>query len=225
MKPPRRTAILLAAVILTSLAGPGCRAWQFGAPTLQRFDIRSVHVPMIESDSFRKFLGVRLTEAVVKDIELNTSYVVTGAARADSFLVARIRYDDKTVLGETVNDDPRLIQVGMRVEVTWVDRNGAPLMQRQTVRISDDYDFIPESGQSMVTTQQEIIDRIARPNCQPDGNHLVVRNPGYEIANPGLDLGFETRLAGRTGYRLWVHEGREYGSCTSRPTAWRSILG
>ena len=36
---------------------------------------------------------------------------------------------------ETINDDPRVIQVGMRIEATWVDRNGAPLMQRQLLRI------------------------------------------------------------------------------------------
>ena len=154
--------IRISGMVLLALLAGGCQAWHFGAPSLQRFDIRSVHVPMIESDSYRRFLGIRLTEAVVKDIELNTSYVVTSAARADSFLVARLRRDDKIVLAETLNDDPRLIQVGMRVELTWVDRNGAPLMQRQVVRINNDYDFIPESGQSMVTTQQEVINRIAR---------------------------------------------------------------
>ena len=162
MSHAKSTCLAVAGLTIGVTMLVGCQAWHFGAPTLQRFDIRTVHVPMIESDSFRKFPGVRLTEAVVKEIELNTAYTVTAADRADSFLVARLRYDDKTVLAESANDDPRLIRVGMRVEVTWVDRNGAPLMQRQTVRISNDYDFIPETGQSMMTTQQEIIEKLAR---------------------------------------------------------------
>ncbi len=140
----------------------GCQSYHFGAPTLHRFDIRSVHVPIIESDSFRRFLGVRLTEAVVKEIELNTPYCIATAERADSFLLARVREDSKRVQAETINDDPRVIEAELRVEVTWNDRSGAPLMQRQVLRISREADFIPESGQSLTTAQQELIERIAR---------------------------------------------------------------
>ncbi len=162
--PPRSNSTLgWLPLVLICLLGPGgCQAYQFGAPTMHRFEIRSVHVPMVETDSFRKFLGPQLTEALVKQIELDTPYLVTSAARADSFLVARIRFENKRVLAETINDDARLIQVGMRVEATWVDRNGAPLMQRQVLRVSDDVDFIPESGQSLTTAQTQLTHRLAK---------------------------------------------------------------
>ena len=129
---------------------------------MHRFEIRSVHVPIVESDSFRRFLGPRLTEAIVKQIERDTSYRIASSTTADSFLVARIRFDGKRVRAENINDDPRVIQEEIRVEATWVDRNGAPLMQRQLLRISDSADFIPEAGQSLTTAQQEVIDRLAR---------------------------------------------------------------
>jgi hypothetical protein len=151
------------AILLTGAAIQcGCQAYQFGAPTMHRFEIRTVHVPIIESDSFRRFLGVRLTEAVVKEIELNTPFTIASADRADSFLVARIRHDSKRTQAESINDHPRVIETDLRVEVSWSDRGGQPLMQRQMLKISREVDFIPEAGQSITTAQQALIDRIAR---------------------------------------------------------------
>ena len=62
---------------------------------------------MIESDSFRRDLGERLTEAVVKEIELKTPYKVVGTPDADSVLAARLVGDTKRVIVENQNDDPR----------------------------------------------------------------------------------------------------------------------
>ena len=49
----------LAAVILLS----GCAGYQIGNRALYRPDIRTVHVPVVQSDSYRRYLGERLTEA------------------------------------------------------------------------------------------------------------------------------------------------------------------
>jgi hypothetical protein len=160
--PRRRSWFAITTLAVCLAAGAGCKAYQFGTPTMHRFEIRTIHVPIIESDSFRRYLGVRLTEAVVKEIELNTPFALASPERADSFLVARIRRDTKQVLAETANDDPRVVQTGLRVEVSWTDRNGAPLMNRQVLRIDQSVDFIPEGGQSLTTAQQELIDEIAR---------------------------------------------------------------
>ena len=66
------------------------------------------------------------------------------------------------MVGENRFDEARSVGVGWVVEVDWVDRAGTPLMQRQTVRISEDAVFIPEGGQSLTTAQQEVIERVAR---------------------------------------------------------------
>lgn len=117
---------------------------------------------MFESDSDRRFLGQRLTEAVVKEVELNTPLTITDPQIADSFVRGRLIRDAKRIAGENVNDEPRTIQVAWVVEVDWVDRAGVPLMQRQKIRISRDADFVPEGGQSISTAQQRVIEHVAR---------------------------------------------------------------
>ena len=140
----------------------GCRGYNLGNQQLFRPDIRSVHVPIFESDSFRQTVGQQLTEATIKEIELSTPLTISDPALANSFLQGRIVRERKRVNGENISDDPRSLQVEYRVEVTWVDRAGTPLMQRQSVRIDNDVDFIPEGGQSITTAQYELFRRIAR---------------------------------------------------------------
>ena len=117
---------------------------------------------MFESDSYRRFIGQRTTEAVIKEVELTTPLTITNPQIADSFIRGRIIRESKSVVGENRFDDPRSLRAGWVVEIDWVDRAGTPLMQRQTVRISEDSVFIPEGGQSLSTAQQEIIERVAR---------------------------------------------------------------
>ena len=140
----------------------GCASYHLGSQHLYRSDIRTVHVFMFESDSDRRYLGQRLTEAIVKEIELNTPLTITDPQIADSFVRGKLIRETKRVAGENINDEPRTLGVNWIVEVDWVDRAGVPLMQRQTVRINRDAEFIPEGGQSMATAQQEIIERMAR---------------------------------------------------------------
>src|SRR5687768_8924245 len=71
---------------LVWLTFPGCAGYQLGQRSLYRPDIRTVHVPVVQSDSYRRYLGERLTEAVVKQIELKTPYKVVGSDSADSVL-------------------------------------------------------------------------------------------------------------------------------------------
>jgi hypothetical protein len=144
--------LLLAAGLL--LTGLGCAGYHMGNQFLYRNDIRSVHVAIFETDSYRRFLGQRLTEAVVKQI--------SDPRLADSFVQGRILRDTKRVLSETRDDDPRALQYGWQLEVTWVDRAGVPLMQRQVLRIDEDIDFIPEGGQSLATAEMEMVERLAR---------------------------------------------------------------
>lgn len=157
----RLSTTLFLLVTMMMVMSSGCRAYRFGAPTMHRMEIRSVHIPVFESDSYRRFLGQRLTEAVVKQIQRDTPFIITTAARADSILTGRIIRDTKRVLSETENDDPRALQAELQLEVQWNDRGGVPLMDRQTLRLTRDVDFIPEGGQSLTTAQQELIDRLA----------------------------------------------------------------
>lgn len=158
-------------LIATSLlATTGCAGYQLGAQSLYRPDIRTVHVPMFESDSYRRNLGERLTEAVVKEIERSSTYkVVHDPAMADSILTGRLVSDRKVVLNENRNDEPRDVQVELVVQISWVDRRGESVMPnaaftlaQQGFSVTQLPDYIPEAGQSVSTAQQEGLTRIAQ---------------------------------------------------------------
>jgi len=147
---------------------PGCAGYQLGNQTLYPPHIRTVYVPVIESSSFRRNLGERLTEAVMKEIELKTPYKVVGTPSADSVLSAQIVGDTKRVIVEDWYDDPREVEVNLQVQVRWIDRHGGALSQGGAVALPSEFtsvsavgDVVPEAGQSIVTGQQEAIGRLA----------------------------------------------------------------
>ncbi len=154
--------------VALTLSG-GCASYQVGQATLFRPDIRTVHVPVFESDSLRRNLGERLTEAVVKEIESRTPYKVVGSPDADSILSGRIETDAKRVVAENRYDDVRDIEADLTVEVRWINRRGEMLMQRSSIpmgplnmAIAKDAQFFPEAGQSLETAQQAVIQQLAR---------------------------------------------------------------
>jgi hypothetical protein len=154
--------IFRTAMLVTLCVMPGCCGYHVGNQFLYRNDIRSVHVRIFESDSYRRFLGQRLSEAVVKQVELQTPLTITEPELANSFIQGRILRDSKQVLAENRFDELRALNYGWQLEVTWVDRAGVPLMQRQILRIDDDVSFIPEGGQSLATAELEMVERLAR---------------------------------------------------------------
>ncbi len=149
-------------VILPIVAASGCTGYQLGNRLLYRGDIRSVHVPIFESDSYRRFLGQQLTEAVVKQIELDTPLTLANRAAADSFLQGQIISVRKQPRTLNRFSEPRVLQIEWLVEVDWVDRSGCPLMERQRIRITDSVEFIPEGGQSLSSGQRQLIERVAQ---------------------------------------------------------------
>ena len=79
MTPTKHASI---SAILLLLLG-GCAGYQIGNYSLYPDHIRTVHVPVFESVSFRRNLGERLTEAVCKEIDRITPYKVFGRASAE----------------------------------------------------------------------------------------------------------------------------------------------
>jgi hypothetical protein len=157
---------LFGAALLAAISG--CAGYQVGTQSLFRPQIRTVYVPVFESISFRPHLGEWLTEAVVKEIELRTPYKVVSTPNADSVLTGRILFENKRVLAESEFDDARNIGTSLAVQVSWYDRRGDVLMQDTSFALSplslvatQDADFIPESGQSLVTANQETMRRLA----------------------------------------------------------------
>ena len=162
----RHVAWLVLAVCLPF--APGCMGYRVGNQSLYPPDIHTVYVPMFDSTSFRPNLGERLTEAIVKEIELKTPYKVVNTPEADSVLSGRVVQDSKGVLAFSPFAEPRYLQYNMRVEVTWVDRKGQAVqntpsvpLPNQIAMVDQQANFAPEIGQSVSTAQQQAIQKLA----------------------------------------------------------------
>lgn len=177
-----RKAIHLGWLILSLqallLAG-GCASYQFGAAALYPTGIRTVHVPIARNQTFRHDLGVRLTDALVQEIERRTPYKVVSSPAADSVLQCNVVNESKSVLTETENDDPRALDAAITVGATWTSRDGRSLLQNsvatardpatgallpgsEQIGFSQSIRFVPEAGQTIDTATQEAIERLAR---------------------------------------------------------------
>jgi hypothetical protein len=163
------TRLVTVAWVTLGICLSGCAAYRFGSETLYAPDVTTVYVPVIASDSFRRDLGERLTEAVVKEIEAKTPFKVVGTPDADSVLAAKIVDDRKRVQVENQNDDPRAIAYNLTAQVSWYNRRRQPLAPTATVVVPPEL-FLPvtqtapliaEAGQSVASQQQQAIQRMA----------------------------------------------------------------
>lgn len=154
--------------LMIAVASLGCAGYQVGADTLFRADVQTVHVPIFRSDSLRRHLGERLTEAVARKIDTMSAYRLAGPSEADSVLNGRILYDQKSVTAEDRFDTPRVLEAKMLVQVEWLDRGGLPLAQLNSIVVPDSLlsvsqaeNFIPEAGMSLESAHQKVIERLA----------------------------------------------------------------
>ena len=148
---------------VVTIAGCG---YTLGTQTLH--DVRTVHVPVFQSDSHRRNLDYLLTEAVQREIRTRTSYRLEDAETADTILKGRIVEIHKCVLSENSYDDPRELQLMLGTEVTWIDRRSGQILHQQTFSVSpqlsqqaSNVSFAPEVGHSLATAQQEAAQRLA----------------------------------------------------------------
>ncbi len=162
----RMPAWWLPAILLVFSLVAGCAGYQVGQQALFYNNIRTVYVPVFESDSYRRNLGEWLTEAVVKEIELRSLYKVVHDPQADTVLYGRILSDRKYTISEDVNDNPRNMGFDLVVALRWVDRAGNTVLRSATVPIDltlvGNSHFTAEGGQSMATAQQQVIRQTAR---------------------------------------------------------------
>jgi hypothetical protein len=159
---------LLGRLLVLPLLLCGCAGYQIGNQSLYPPEIHTVYVPVFTSCSFRRNLGERLTEAVVKEIEAKTPYKVVTDPNADSILSGSIVQEGKTVLVPNLSGDAREVQANINVQVSWVDRKGRMLREDKTIPLPSEIadvsgtgNVVAEVGQSVATAQQQAICRIA----------------------------------------------------------------
>jgi hypothetical protein len=153
-------------ILVLMLPVSGCMRYCIGPNKLFQPNIRTVYVPMFQSESYRRNLGEWLTEAVVKELEMRSQYKVVHTPDADSVLYGHLISENKQAITEDVNDNPRDIGTDMVVEVRWVDRAGQTVLRSAAIPIDvllvSSAHFVPEGGQSMTSDQQRMITSLAR---------------------------------------------------------------
>lgn len=161
------------AVALAVAAATGCATYRLGNNTLYAPNVRTVYVPVFQSDSFRTTPTVdvaeRLTEAVCKEIEKRTPFKVVGSEdAADSVLTGRVVADVKRMVVESPTDQSRMVEMNYQVLITWADRGGSVIasgdvpLPAATVDVGQAAALVPEFGRSVASTQQEAIVKLAQ---------------------------------------------------------------
>ncbi len=163
------TIIASALAVGTLLAGGGCSSDPTKGYTLKSQypqDIKTVSVPIWHRGKqvYRRGLEMRLTEAVIKRLELDTPYKVTDKSRADSELRGTIDRVSQRVL--SFNPDfgrPREMEITVTVSFTWTDlRSGKVRAQRKDFRQAGTYIPPQPLGEDFFQGSEDVVNRLAK---------------------------------------------------------------
>lgn len=161
----RATALLILAIVLHSI---GCSAYRVGNASLYAPDVQTVYVPMIQSDSYRRDLGERLTEAVINEIQSKTPYQVVASPAADAVLTITLHDDIRRVVAEDPFDAVRASENQLTAEVVYINhRRSGFAAAPQFIEIPPEFlsqtsIMVPAVGQTVSSSQQLAIERMAQ---------------------------------------------------------------
>ncbi len=126
-----------------------------------RTDIQTVHVEMLESREFRRELEFRLTEAVIKRIEMDTPYRIGSKHTADASLSGEVLSVKNHVFGDDLSTGrPREIGSTVIVRFRFQDmRSGDILVDRP--RFVYQTSYIPPVGETFTVGMTRALDGLA----------------------------------------------------------------
>ncbi len=134
-----------------------------GYSTVRPFptDIQTVHVDMFHSREFRRELEFRLTEAIVKRVEMDTPYRIAPRRSADAVLTGEILAVDNRTFGDDFDTDlPREIGATLVVRFRFQDmRTGDILVDRPRFVFQTSY--IPPVGETFTQGMTRGLDGLA----------------------------------------------------------------
>jgi hypothetical protein len=149
-------AVPFGAVAMAALTGCGYSTTR-PFPT----DIQTVHVEMFQSKEFRRELEFRLTESIVKRIEMDTPYRIAPRHKADALLTGEILKVENRNFGDDIDTDlPR--ETGSTVVIRYRLQNmrtGRILVERP--RSVYQTSFIPPVGETFTEGMTRAMDGLA----------------------------------------------------------------
>jgi hypothetical protein len=124
-------------------------------------DIQTIHVEMMQSKEFRRELEFRLTESLVKRIEMDTPYRIAPKCSADALLTGEIlNVDNRTFGNEFHTDLPREIGSTVVIRFRLQDlRSGDLIVDRPRNVYQTSY--IPPVGETFTDAMTRAMDGLA----------------------------------------------------------------
>ncbi len=162
--------LALAAGILSAILLPGCLSDDptvgYTARSQYRKGIQTVAVPIWTrgKNVYRRNVEIRLTQALVKRIELDTPYKVTDKQKADTLLSGTIeRIEQATLSFNPDTGRPREIEVAFTVAFKWEDlRTGDVIVDRRNFRVADVYIPPHPFNEDFFRGSESLMERLAR---------------------------------------------------------------
>lgn len=131
-----------------------------------RTDVSSVFVPMWTrgDDVYRRELEFRLTEAIIKRIEMDTDYKSTTKSRADTELSGEILLIEQNVLSFNPDSgDPNELEIVMTLSFTWRDlRTGDILVEEPDLEVVGTYIPHEPLGEDFFQGSQDMMEKASR---------------------------------------------------------------
>jgi hypothetical protein len=103
--------LALVLALLSACAADATQGYTFASAHSEQ--ISSVAVPIFDNPTFERGIDVELTEAVVKEIQRTTGWVITSRAKADTILEGRIIEVDRSQLSRD-----RVTGLGQELAIT-----------------------------------------------------------------------------------------------------------
>jgi len=156
----KRTCATFLALSATAVSLTGCSGYTTGRPFPQH--VRSVYVEMFDSKEFRRGIEFRLTEAVRKQLEMDTPYMNSARERADTILSGEvIEFRQAAFAGDFRTDLPREIGGVLIVSYRWKDQRTGKILS-ENPRLLYQVDRVPTVGETEFYALDLAVDGMAR---------------------------------------------------------------
>jgi len=155
--------LLAATLTMTAAAAGGCN-YRLG--DLHRKDVRTIAVPTWTRgrDVYRREVEIRLTEAIIKQIQNQTQFRIAGASAADTKLTGSIERISQQVL--SINTDTgsvREMEVIFTVSFTWTDlRKGKELKKEDNFLAGGRYIEPEPFEEDFFEGSEDVINEVAK---------------------------------------------------------------
>ncbi|MCE5327055.1 MAG: LPS assembly lipoprotein LptE [Planctomycetaceae bacterium] len=161
-----KTAYLLLAIPLAALVAAGCTGTGYTMEDQYRPGIKTVAVPVWSrgKDVYRREVEFRMTEAVIKQIELETPYKVVNKLRADTQLTGRIDAISQQVLSyDSKTGAAREIELVITMSFVWTDlRSGKELARNNALSVSGTYIPLSPYTEDFYQGSETVLNKAAR---------------------------------------------------------------